>query len=298
MSDTYPYPIAITTGDPTGVGPEVLVRALQAVEGFEPVVFGPADAVARAADLVGVDPPPVRDCGGALPEVEALERGVAACLAGECAALVTAPIHKRRLLDGGFGFVGHTEFLADRCGRDVVMAFGGGRLRVALLTTHLPLRDVADAIHSEDVPRVAGLFDDGLRRYFGIERPRLALCGLNPHAGEEGKLGWEDAEVLAPGVAMARERGLDLEGPLPADTLMARAARGGVDGVIACFHDQGLTAVKAVDFGSSVNFTLGLPFLRTSPDHGTAHDIAWTGKVDPSSMISALRMAVRCANRS
>jgi 4-hydroxythreonine-4-phosphate dehydrogenase len=240
----------------------------------------------------------VRDCGGALPEATALERAVAACVAGECAALVTAPIHKRRLLDGGFGFVGHTEFLADRCDRDVVMAFGGGKLRVALLTTHLPLREVADAIHTEDVPRVAALFADGLRRYFGIEHPRLALCGLNPHAGEEGKLGAEDAAVLAPGVALARQRGIDLDGPLPADSLMARAARGGVDGVIACFHDQGLTAVKAVDFGSSVNFTLGLPFLRTSPDHGTAHDIAWTGRVDPSSMISALRMAVRCASGS
>jgi 4-hydroxythreonine-4-phosphate dehydrogenase len=286
--------IAITTGDPTGVGPEILVRALRAVDGFEPVVFGPTAAVERAAALVGVEAPSVCDCDGELPEAVALERAVAACLDGECAALVTAPIHKRRLLDGGFGFVGHTEFLADRCDRDVVMAFGGGKLRVALLTTHLPLRDVADAIHAEDVPRAAALFDQGLRRYFGMERPRLALCGLNPHAGEEGKLGAEDAAILAPGVALARQRGIDLEGPLPADTLMARAARGGVDGVIACFHDQGLTAVKAVDFGRSVNFTLGLPFLRTSPDHGTAHDIAWTGRVDPSSMIAALRMAVRC----
>jgi 4-hydroxythreonine-4-phosphate dehydrogenase len=286
--------IAITSGDPTGIGPEVLVRALAALEDepFEPVVYGPDEALVSAAELTGLPAPHTHDCGGEFPEVEALERAVAACLAGDCAALVTAPIHKRRLMDGGFGFVGHTEFLAARCDADVVMAFGGGTLRVALLTTHLPLADVPAAIGAGDVVRVARIFRDGLRRFFALEQPRLVLCGLNPHAGEEGRLGHEDREVLAPGVKAARAAGIDLVGPLPADTTFAWAARGAYDGVIACYHDQGLTAVKAVDFGRSVNITMGLPFLRTSPDHGTAPDIAWTGRADPSSMIAAIRMAI------
>ena len=289
--------IAITSGDPNGIGPEVLVRALAAVprDGWEPVVFGPGATLERAAELTGDDfRATLRDCGGELPEVIALEQAVDACLGGDCAALVTAPIHKRRLLDAGFPHVGHTEFLAHRCDADVVMAFGGGRLRVALLTTHLPLADVPGAIHAQDVPRVARLFADSLRRYFAVPAPHIALCGLNPHAGEEGKLGHEELHVLNPGADLARAGGVDLLGPLPADTAFARAARGEFDGVIACYHDQGLTAVKAVDFGRSVNMTLGLPFLRTSPDHGTAYDIAWQGRADPSSMIAALSLVVRC----
>lgn len=295
-----PPRIAFTTGDPNGIGPEVLVRALAAEPDrlYESMVYGPPDAIARAADLAGVPlPEHIRPSGGDLPEWEALEAAIAACLAGECDALVTGPIHKRRMMDGGFPFVGHTELLAARAGGEagVVMAFAGGKLRVALLTTHLPLGEVPDAITADDVVRVATIFDRGLRIHFAMDHPRLALCGLNPHAGEEGRLGHEDAEVLAPGVARAREQGIDLVGPLPADTLFARAVSGGVDGVIACYHDQGLTAVKAVDFGRSVNLTLGLPFVRTSPDHGTAYDIAGTGRADPSSMFAALRMAVSCA---
>ncbi len=299
-----PPRIALTAGDPHGIGAEVLVRALAAwpADGppFEPVVFGDPDALQRAVELSGVPmPAAVVPCGGALPEAEALEQAVAGCLAGEFAALVTAPIHKKRLIDAGWGFVGHTEFLADRCGcpERTVMAFGGGRLRVALLTTHLPLREVPDAITADGVVRVAAVFHEGLRDHFGVPSPRIALCGLNPHAGEEGELGHEEQTVLFPGVRKARELGIDLRGPLPADTLFARAAKGDVDGVIACYHDQGLTAVKAVDFGRSVNITLGLPFVRTSPDHGTAYDIAGTGFADPSSMGAALRLAVECAAR-
>jgi len=280
------------------------VRALAAwpadAPAFQPTVFGSRDALVRAAELTGAPlPGTIVDCPGELPEAEALEVAVAACLAGEFAALVTAPIHKRRMMDAGFGFVGHTEFLANRCGTEgrTVMAFGGGRLRVALLTTHLPLRHVADAISADGVAQVAAVFHDGLVRHFGIAAPNIALCGLNPHAGEEGKLGDEEQQVLRPGVAQARALGIDLVGPFPADTLFARAARGDVDGVIACYHDQGLTAVKAVDFGRSVNITLGLPFVRTSPDHGTACDIAWRGEADPSSMSAALRLAVECAAR-
>ncbi len=296
-----PPRIALTTGDPNGIGPEVLVRALAAQprEPYESMVFGPEDAIVRAAAAAGVAPPQrCHPTGGDLPEWEALEAAIDACLGGECDALVTGPIHKRRMMDGGFPFVGHTELLAARAAGDegVVMAFAGGQLKVALLTTHLPLCDVPAAVGADDVVRVASIFDRGLRTHFGLERPRLALCGLNPHAGEEGRLGSEDGEALVPGVARARERGIDLIGPLPADTLFARAVAGGVDGVIACYHDQGLTAVKAVDFGRSVNITLGLPFVRTSPDHGTAYDIAGSGTADPSSMLSALRMAVSCVS--
>ena len=270
---------------------------------FEPVVYGPADVLQRAAELVGVPvPADIRDCsgrhpGGPLPEVEALETAVRDCLAGECAALVTAPIHKARLLDGGFPYMGHTEFLAARCNRDVVMAFGGGKLRVALLTVHIPLADVPGAIRPEDVVRVAGIFADGLRQFFDIDSPRLALCGLNPHAGESGKMGSEEDRFLAPGVELARAKGIQLSDPLPADTVFTRALRGDFDGVLACYHDQGLAPLKAIDFGRSVNITMGLPFVRTSPDHGTANDIAWTGRADPSSMISALGLAARCVGK-
>ncbi len=294
--------IALSCGDPGGIGPEVLVRALaRPAEGtppFDPVVFGPPEVLERAAGMAGVPAPvEVVPCGGDLPEAEALARAVDACMEGDCAALVTAPIHKARLRDGGWGFVGHTEYLAHRCGRGgrAVMAFGGGRLRVALLTTHLALRDVPAAIHPGEVERVARTFDDGLRRFFGIDRPRIGLCGLNPHAGESGWMGDEEGRLLAPGVAAARAAGIDLSDPLPADTLFPRALRGDLDGIIACYHDQGLGPVKAVDFGRSVNMTLGLPFLRTSPDHGTAYDIAWSGRADAASMAAALRMAVRGA---
>ncbi len=262
---------------------------------FQPIVYGPPDVLQRAAELAGVPmPDDIRECGGPLPEVEALEAAVRDCLAGECAALVTAPIHKARLLDGGFPFMGHTEFLAARAGRDVVMAFGGGKLRVALLTVHIPLADVPRAVRPEDVVRVAGIFRDGLRQYFGIEDPRVALCGLNPHAGESGKMGDEEERFLMPGVEQARALGIRLSDPLPADTVFTRALLGEFDGILACYHDQGLAPLKAVDFGRSVNITMGLPFVRTSPDHGTANDIAWTGRADPSSMISALSLAVRC----
>ncbi len=292
--------IALTTGDPNGIGPEVLVRALAAQHPrpFDVQVFGHEGAVQRAADEAGLPAPDLRAFAGDLPEWEALESAIGACLAGDFDALVTGPIHKRRMMDGGFPFVGHTELLAARAGGDdgVVMAFAGGVLRVALLTTHLPLSQVPRAISADEVLRVARVFDRGLRNHFGLDRPCLALCGLNPHAGEEGRLGHEDAEILAPGVERAREQGIDLIGPLPADTLFARAVAGGVDGVVACYHDQGLAAVKAVDFGRSVNITLGLPFVRTSPDHGTAYDIAGRGIADPSSMSAALRMAVACVD--
>ena len=301
MTPTVPR-IALTTGDPHGIGPEVLVRALAAdhPQPFEPLVFGPLDAVERAAEQLDLAPPKVHGTGGDLPEWEALEAGIAACLGGECAALVTGPIHKRRMMDGGFPFVGHTELLAARAGGDdgVVMAFVGGRLRVALLTTHLPLARVPAAIDADGVVRVARIFSAGLATHFGLARPRLALCGLNPHAGEGGRLGHEDGEVLAPAVERARAEGIDLVGPLPADTLFARATAGHHDGVIACYHDQGLTAVKAVDFGRSVNITLGLPFVRTSPDHGTAYDIEGRGQADPASMIAAVQMAVGCVHRA
>lgn len=304
----------MTLGDPTGIGPEVVVCALTGWTGPRPVLHGHAEVIARAAALRGVAvpdaevrPPAGIDDPFAHPgptQLAQLRAATAAARAGEVDALVTAPIQKRTIAAAGFAFPGHTEFLGAEAGSArVAMLFAGPRLRVLLATIHLPLREVPAAL---TVDGLSGLIVLGVRelsRDFGLARPRVAVTGLNPHAGEGGQLGAEEAAIIAPAMQAAREAlvregiPVELRGPLPADVAFRPALHGEVDLVVAMYHDQALIPVKLIDFAQTVNVTLGLPYVRTSPPHGTAHDLAWTGRADATPMRSALELAVALAAR-
>lgn len=304
-------PLFVTPGDPAGIGPEVTAKALAAQPPDRPVVIVGAGApmVAEAARH-GLELPvapqvlPTAGCvlwptddADEAPEVAALRVSVAACLDGRGAALVTGPIHKARLAARGFHHAGHTDFLGELCGVDrPVMAFVGGQLRVALVTVHLPLSAVPAAVTTERVLHTIRTAHDALVHQLGLAAPRLAVCGLNPHAGDDGLLGHEDRDVVAPAVEAARADGLDARGPVSAEAAFRAAMAGEVDLVVAMYHDQGLAPLKAVDFGRSVNWTLGLPIVRTSVDHGTADDLAGRGVADPSSMQAALGLAQTLAD--
>lgn len=224
---------------------------------------------------------------------ESVKRAAALALAGEVDAIVTAPAEKKAFNLAGFAYPGHTEWLAALAGGvPVAMMLASDRLRVVLLTTHIPLRDVPAALTQDRIVSMGRVTRDALCRWWGIESPRLALCALNPHAGEGGLFGTEDATVLAPAA-----RTLGAAGPFPADTVFVRAMKGEFDAVLAPYHDVGMTAIKVASFGKAVNVTLGLPFIRTSPDHGTAFDIAGKGIADPSSMREAVKLAVELAGR-
>jgi 4-hydroxythreonine-4-phosphate dehydrogenase len=302
--------LALTVGDPAGIGPEIVLKALSSPE--RPpgswVVYGPLASLEDRAARFGLKPIAelglsVVDVGGGpfpLGQVSA-EGGRAAAaavlgaardaLAGRVDAVVTAPLHKESLRAAGHPWPGHTEMLAEAASvSDVAMMFVGGGLRVALLTIHRSLRSVPDAITGPEVERVVRLLHRELPR-FGAERRRIAVCGVNPHAGEGGLFGREELEVVAPAVAGLAAEGLEVTGPLPADTAFVRAARGEFDAVVAAYHDQGLVPVKLVAFGRAVNVTLGLPFVRTSVDHGTAFDIAASGTADPGSLLAAMALA-------
>jgi 4-hydroxythreonine-4-phosphate dehydrogenase len=287
--------IAVTLGDPRGIGPEVVARALadESVNTMADVhVVGP----------IGTDVIPHTSTGTWLPHGGAplagelagvaIERAVEMALSGEVDGIVTAPIDKAALLAGGYSYPGHTEMLAALTGSRTAMMLASDRLRVVLATTHIPLRDVTSQLTAEVIERTAKVTRAGLASWFGIADARIALCALNPHAGDGGRFGSEDDEVLRPA---AKASGL--LGPFPADTVFVRAMRGEFDAVIAPYHDVGMTAIKVASFGSAVNVTLGLPFPRTSPDHGTALDIAGKGIADASSMISAIRMCVEIVSR-
>jgi len=228
-----------------------------------------------------------------------LERACDGALSGEFAAMVTAPVHKGVINDAGIAFTGHTEFLADRTRtRQPVMMLATASLRVALATTHLPLARVSDAITADLLCTVLEVIDRDLARWWGIGRPRIAVCGLNPHAGESGHLGDEEIRVIAPAIARMRERGLHISGPLPADTVFVPRVLADFDVVLAMYHDQGLPVIKRAGFDEAVNVTLGLPILRTSVDHGTALDLAGTGRADAASMAAAIDLAVQLASRA
>ena len=227
--------------------------------------------------------------------LDGLRRGVEGCVSGEFGALVTAPLQKSSIIDAGIAFTGHTEFLAELTSTPLpVMLLASDDMRVALATTHLPLRDVPDAITVDGLVAVIDVLNRDLRLRFGIEQPAIVVCGLNPHAGEGGHLGKEDAAVIEPAVAACRERGIDVRGPLPADTAFTPAA-GPSDAILAMYHDQGLPVIKYAGFGNAVNVTLGLPMIRTSVDHGTALDLAGKGEADPGSLIAAVRLAATLA---
>lgn len=303
----------MTLGDPRGVGPEVAFRAVAALREEDPeaavVLVAPEPFVEHERWPAGVEAhavpwtPGTDDAAAGRAAARCIEEAVSLALAGKVAAVVTAPIHKPSLHAAGWDVPGHTEMLQRLTGAPVVgmlMAAErtrlGGALRVLLATTHLALRDVPDAVTADLLVSQADLLHGALRDLWRIPRPRLALCALNPHASDGGLFGDEEERVMAPAVARLRDAGVEIDGPLPADTVFARALAGGFDGVVAPYHDVGMAAFKTASFGAGVNVTLGLPFVRTSPDHGTAFDIAGTwGTADPSSMLEALRLAARLA---
>jgi 4-hydroxythreonine-4-phosphate dehydrogenase len=307
--------IALTVGDPAGIGPEIVLKALAAPDrpAATVTVYGPAASLRERARKFGL--PPLEGLGVGLVDVplpgevplgrsSAAGGAVAAAavlaaardaLAGRVDAVVTAPLNKESLAAAGHPWPGHTEMLAEAAGvKDVAMLFLGGPLRVALVTIHRSLRSVPDAVTHGEVCRVARLVHRELGR-LGAPGRRIALCGLNPHAGEGGLFGREEQDVLVPAVAALRDEGLDVSGPYPADSLFARAARGEFDAVLAQYHDQGLIPVKLLSFGRAVNVTLGLPFVRTSVDHGTGFDIVEEGRADAGSLLAAVQAAVDLA---
>jgi 4-hydroxythreonine-4-phosphate dehydrogenase len=295
-------------GEPAGIGPEVALAAFGGLEGrigAHPLkLVGDPDVLAGAptkaviaTDAKARRSPGKPDTANAEAVTEAIARAAAACLSGEAAAMVTAPIHKAVLASAGFPFPGHTEFLAHLTGtRRFVMMLASEALRVVPLTIHMPLAEVPAAITRQAVFDAGEITLTALRRDFGILNPRLAVAGLNPHAGEDGVLGREDNEVIAPAVAALRARGFDVRGPLSADTLFHAEARAGYDAALCMYHDQALIPIKTLSFWDGVNVTLGLPIVRTSPDHGTGFDIAGAGSADPRSMIAAIRLAARMAD--
>jgi 4-hydroxythreonine-4-phosphate dehydrogenase len=229
--------------------------------------------------------------------LEVLDRAIDGCLAGEYDAMVTAPVQKSVINDAGIVFTGHTEYLAERAqAAHVVMMLVGGGLRVALATTHLPLREVPEKINTRDLVATLRVLHADLQKRFRIARPRILVAGLNPHSGESGHFGTEDLEIIAPAVAEARRAGIEANGPLPADTIFVPERLKGADCVLAMYHDQGLPVLKYASFGRGVNVTLGLPFVRTSVDHGTALDLAGTGRADPGSLIEAVKLAIELAS--
>jgi 4-hydroxythreonine-4-phosphate dehydrogenase len=322
--------LAVTTGEPAGVGPDLCLQLAGRNFGARLVLLGDGALLAGRAARLGLDvrlvpfdrrsiPAPGTiewlqvdlakpaeagrlDPANGRAVLAILDRALDGCVSGEFDAMVTAPVHKGVICDAGVHFTGHTEYLAERTGTaKVVMMLVGGApfcLRVALVTTHLPLREVADAITLREVETTLRIVHADLQTKWGIAAPRILVAGLNPHAGEGGHLGFEEIEVIAPVIERLRGEGLDLVGPLPADTLFTSRALEGSDAQVAMYHDQGLAVLKHASFGRGVNVTLGLPVIRTSVDHGTALDLAGTGRADPGSLFEAVALAVDMARRS
>ncbi len=327
MSPTQPAPLLLTLGEPAGIGPDCVLLAFNAhPELFNNItIAAPRLWLSERAKELGIDIDMVEShslksigeeealcCWNPLPEevafsgvttgnssastaaavIGCIESAAHACLHGEASALITAPIEKAILRNSGFDFPGHTEFLARLAGRErVVMMLASNQLRVALLTTHIPLKDVSSALNIEDVATSLRITHHDLKQRFGLSSPGLALCGLNPHAGEQQHFGDEEATILTPAIQQVRQEGIDVAGPLPADALFSPQLRKEYDAIICCYHDQGLIPIKTLSFGDAVNITLGLPFIRTSVDHGTALERAGTGKVSYSSIMEAIRIA-------
>ncbi|MBV8210883.1 MAG: 4-hydroxythreonine-4-phosphate dehydrogenase PdxA [Burkholderiaceae bacterium] len=306
--------VAITTGEPAGIGPEIAVRAALAYAG-PTALLGDAGLLQSVAHRIGL-PWPLPASVSILHEplaqqvtpgrpssanaryvLRLIDRAVLGCRRGEFAAIATAPLQKSAINEAGIAFSGHTEYLAQATGAArVVMMLVGGGLRVALATTHLPLAQVPGAISRESLGATLTVLDRELRDRFAIARPRIAVAGLNPHAGESGFLGREEIEVIGPAVEAARCEGMDVDGPWPADSLFVPARASQFDAILAMYHDQGLAPLKYASFGRGINVTLGLPLVRTSVDHGIALDLAGTGTADPGSMLEAIELAARLAS--
>lgn len=322
--------LIVTMGDPAGIGPEIIVKAV--IDGSlddvgeRLLVAGDVAVLQRAAELYGLtavaeasdngeyvlalgkrclrvqplsqlDPQQVpvgqiqAVCGRAM--LDYIEWACDQCRSGQAAAMITAPIQKEAIRAAGCEFPGHTELLAERCGVDkVVMMLGGEKLKVCLVTTHLALRDVPDAVTAAEIDATLKITDSAFRRYFTLSDPRIAVLALNPHAGEGGMFGDEEQQLIAPAIERAKAAGMDVSGPHSADTLFHFAAKGDYDAVVCMYHDQGLIPLKLLHFDDGVNVTLGLPIIRTSVDHGTAYDLAGTGKGNPESLVAAVQMAL------
>jgi 4-hydroxythreonine-4-phosphate dehydrogenase len=321
---------AITPGEPAGIGPDLIIQYVQKAHAHElvciadpvmlqqraeklglPLTITPYDAnkvQPQTANCLTVLEEPLNNpsvCGvadktNAQSQLNALKRAAQGCLSGEFSALITGPMHKGIINEAGIPFTGHTEYLAELTQtKKVVMMLAAPeskyQLRVALATTHLPLAKVSQAITQENLREVITILNDDMKKHFGVKQPRILICGLNPHAGEDGHLGREEIETITPVINELKNKGLNLNGPLPADTLFTQPYLEEADAVLAMYHDQGLPVLKHVGFGEAVNVTLGLPIIRTSVDHGTAFDLAGTGKANSGSLNAALNMAIQMA---
>lgn len=320
--------LAVTAGEPAGIGPQLLARLAATTISADLVAITDRDLLQRAArrcdiqlDLLDYDGQPCRvrrantlrvehvplrveetpgtlDPLNAFHVLQVLARAADGCMSGEFAAVVTAPVQKSVINDAGEAFSGHTEFFARRADADVVMMLAHDSLRVALATTHLPLAEVPAAIRADSLQRTLRIVHDELRARFGIAAPRIAVLGLNPHAGEGGYLGREEIDVIIPAMETLRAEGMHLLGPLPADTAFVPAMRDQYDAVLAMYHDQALPVLKSEAFERTVNITLGLPFIRTSVDHGTALDLATGARANPASLFAATELALQFARRA
>jgi 4-hydroxythreonine-4-phosphate dehydrogenase len=329
LSATLPR-IAVTSGEPAGVGPELCLAIAQRELPCELVCLADHDMLEARAKTLGLNvelleyqglstarqhipgtlvvehhPLKTPSAAGQLDKtnsryvLDLLDRAADGAMTGEFSAIVTAPVHKGIIIDSGVAFTGHTEYFAEFTHAPLpVMMLVTNTLRVALATTHLPLKDVSAAITIDSLTRIATIMDHDLKKWWGIEHPRIAVCGLNPHAGEGGHLGDEEIRVITPAIKHLADRGIRVSGPLPADTAFVPRILADFDAVLAMYHDQGLPVIKHAGFDTAVNITLGLPILRTSVDHGTALDLAGTGRADPSSLAAAITLAIELASHS
>jgi 4-hydroxythreonine-4-phosphate dehydrogenase len=319
-------PVIVTSGEPAGVGPDLCLaladnefRCRLAIAGDPEILAHRCQELGKSVRIMTVTHDTVTphipgllqvvpytaphpavagrlDVGNAGYVLELIRESARGCLSGHYAAMVTAPVQKSTLIESGAAFSGHTEYLAELTHSPrPLMLLVAGNLRVALATTHLPLRAVPDALTEESLVELLTILNAGLKERFGLVRPRIVVCGLNPHAGESGHLGREDIEVIAPAIRRAMQAGICARGPVPADTAFTPRQLNDADAVLAMYHDQGLPVLKYAGFGNAVNITLGLPIIRTSVDHGTALDLAGTGRADPSSLIAALQLAMTAA---
>ena len=318
--------LAITVGEPAGVGPELCLRLAERSWAMPLVLIGDKTSLDVRAAALGLPMLPEFLAGDAspahpvsiwnhpLPEfvipgtlnpqnsrevLYTLDTAIHGCVSGYFSAMVTAPVHKAAINDAGIAFTGHTEYLAEATNTErVVMMLVGGGLRVALATTHLPLKDVPPAITAESLIGTLRIIEHDLRTRFGIAVPRIAVCGLNPHAGEGGYLGREEQDIIEPVIDQLLAAGMQVYGPYPADTIFVPKHADGYDAILAMYHDQGLPVLKRASFGNGVNVTLGLPLIRTSVDHGTALELAGTGRADPGSLFAAVELAIDLAARA
>jgi 4-hydroxythreonine-4-phosphate dehydrogenase len=294
-------PLVITAGEPAGIGPELCSLLVDTEFLSDIIVIGDASLLDDRLTVIDMPfPAPVEagrpDSANAKTLLDGLELAVQGCLNGRFSGMVTAPLAKNVIADSGINFIGHTEFLAELTGKELpVMLLVADDLRVALASTHIPLRDVPDFITKKRLTDVLQILHDDLRSKFRIETPEIVVCGLNPHAGESGHLGKEDNDVIAPVIEELSKSGMNIRGPLAADTACTPAA-GHKDAILAMYHDQGLPVLKYAGFGHAVNVTLGLPIIRTSVDHGTAFDLAGTGTADAGSLIAAIKLAKTMAS--